>query len=464
MILTGRVAVPLLAVLPIVAVVEPTVTALALANLVVAVLVALDVVLAASLRDVEVTRSGPRRVRLGQSVDVTLTLTNHGRRRLAGWIRDAWQPSAQPHLMRMGEDVDPGAADSAGDDRSVAGPTAAAEPVVRDRRRLRLRAGERLHLVTRVTPLRRGDRHADHVAIRAVGPLGIAGRQRVVPLPWSVRTLPPFTSRRLLPSRLSRLREIDGRTVLNTRGEGTEFDSLRHYVPGDDVRSIDWRATARSTDVMVRTWRPERDRTIVVVLDTGRTAAARVGQETRLDVSIDAALLISALGSRAGDRVDLLAYDRAVRAEVRGVRSADLLHRVVEATAPLDPTLVETDAPGLVSTLLARGRKRALVILFTGLDAPVIEEGLLPVLPALTRRNTVMIAAASDAELLDLAEGRGDITEVYHAAAAQAALSERARVATRLNRLGCVVVDRPPDLLAAGVADTYLDLKAAGRL
>ncbi|EUA24282.1 hypothetical protein I552_3330 [Mycobacterium xenopi 3993] len=112
-----------------------------------------------------------------------------------------------------------------------------------------------------------------------------------------------------------------------TRGHGTEFDSLREYVVGDDVRSIDWRATARRADVVVRTWRPERDRRVVIVLDTGRTAAGRVGFDPtardpsgwpRLDWSIDAALLLAALASRAGDHVDFLAHDRLARAAVFG--------------------------------------------------------------------------------------------------------------------------------------------------
>ena len=96
-------------------------------------------------------------------------------------------------------------------------------------------------------------------------------------MPASVRILPPFLSRKHLPSRLAKLRELDGAIPVLIRGQGTEFDSLREYVVGDDVRSIDWRATARRADVVVRTWRPERDRRVVIVLDTGRTSAGRVG-------------------------------------------------------------------------------------------------------------------------------------------------------------------------------------------
>ena len=124
-------------------------------------------------------------------------------------------------------------------------------------------------------------------------------------------------------------------TPVLIRGQGTEFDSLREYVVGDDVRSIDWRATARRADVVVRTWRPERDRRVVIVLDTGRTSAGRVGVDPtasdpggwpRLDWSMDAALLLAALASRAGDHVDFLAHDR-----VPGRRVQRVAHRTARA-------------------------------------------------------------------------------------------------------------------------------------
>ena len=128
--------------------------------------------------------------------------------------------------------------------------------------------------------------------------------------------LPEFASRRHLPSRLARLRELDGRASVQVRGPGTEFDSLREYVIGDDVRAIDWRATARRSDVVVRTWRPERDRRVLIVLDTGRTSAVRVLDAPRIDASIEAALLLAALATKAGDRVELLVFDRRVRGRV----------------------------------------------------------------------------------------------------------------------------------------------------
>ena len=195
-------------------------------------------------------------------------------------------------------------------------------------------AGQVQRVDTCLRPVRRGDQRSAAVTARSIGPLGMAGRQRSRPVPGQVRVLPPFLSRKHLPSRLARLREIDGLLPTLTRGQGTEFDSLREYVVGDDVRSIDWRATARRADVVVRTWRPERDRRVVIVLDTGRTAAGRVGVDPtasdpggwpRLDWSMDAALLLAALASRAGDHVDFLAHDRVSRAGVFGASRTELL-------------------------------------------------------------------------------------------------------------------------------------------
>ncbi|WP_329410561.1 DUF58 domain-containing protein [Streptomyces sp. NBC_00704] len=397
---------------------------------------ACDVALAAPVRRLSLTRSGDTTARLGEPADITLTLTNPSRRPLRAQLRDAWPPSSwQPGTE-----------------------TAAS------RHRLNIPPGERRRVTTRLRPIRRGDHRSDRITIRSYGPLGLFSRQGAHHVPWTVRVLPPFTSRKHLPSKLSRLRELDGRTSVLTRGEGTEFDSLREYVPGDDTRSIDWRATARHSTVAVRTWRPERDRHILLVLDTGRTSAGRVDDAPRLDASMDAALLLAALASRAGDRVDLLAYDRRVRALVQGRTARDVLPSLVNAMATLEPELVETDARGLTAAALRTAPRRSLIVLLTTLDAAPVEEGLLPVLPQLTRRHTVLVASVADPRVARMADSRGDVDAVYEAAAAAQAQTERHRTAEQLRRHGVTVVDATPDDLAPSLADAYLALKAAGRL
>ncbi|MET7686191.1 DUF58 domain-containing protein [Streptomyces sp. NPDC005423] len=436
MALTGRAALlAALGSLPV-GIWEPSWTGILAVNAPLAVACACDFALAAPVRRLSLSRSGDTSVRLGETADVTLTVTNPSRRPLRARIRDAWPPSSwQPGTE-----------------------------IPASRHQLTVPPGERRRLTTRLRPTRRGDRRADRVTIRSYGPLGLFTRQGAHAVPWTVRVLPPFTSRKHLPSKLARLRELDGRTSVLTRGEGTEFDSLREYVPGDDTRSIDWRATARHSTVAVRTWRPERDRHLLLVLDTGRTSAARVGDIPRLDASLDACLLLAALASRAGDRVDLLAYDRRVRALVQGRAAADVLPSLVNAMAPLEPQLVETDSRSLAATALRTAPRRSLIVLLTSLDAAPVEEGLLPVLPQLTQRHTVLVASVADPHIALMASGRGNTEAVYEAAAAAQAQTERDRTAEKLRRHGVTIVDAIPDELAPALADAYLTLKAAGRL
>ncbi|MEC3978812.1 DUF58 domain-containing protein [Amycolatopsis sp. H20-H5] len=393
-------------------------------------LVLVDLLLAGTVRGLDFVRSGASSVRLGEPAEVTLTVANPGGRAVRGLLRDAWPPSAGAE----------------------------------DRHRLSLPAGERRALVTKMLPTRRGDRQAYRVTVRSLGPLGLAARQGSHEVPWTVRVLPPFHSRKHLPSRLARLQQLDGRNAMLIRGQGTEFDSLREYVIGDDVRSIDWRATARASDVMVRTWRPERDRHVVLVLDTGRVSAGRVGDAPRLDAAMDAALLLAVLASRAGDRVDLLAYDRRPRASVQGSTATTLLSSLVNAMAPIEPSLVETDARGMVAEILRRTRRRSLIVLLTGLDAAPLEEGLLPVLASLTSRHQLLIASVADPRVAEMASARGDAEAVYNAASAERTLAERRQVTARLGRYGVDVVDATPEDLPPALADRYLALKAAGKL
>src|SRR6185437_5552423 len=309
------------------------VAALVVVNGLLLAAIAADLALAAPIRPLLLSRGGETKVLLGQGAVVTLAVANPGRRLLRADVRDAWPPSAgaEPHHVRI-----------------------------------RVPAGGQAAVTTSLTPSRRGDKAAATVTIRSLGPLGLAARQARRLAPWTVRGLPPFRSRRHLPEKLSRLRQLDGQHRSLLRGPGTEFDALREYVIGDDVRSIDWRAAARKGDVMVRTWRPERDRRILIVLDTGRTSAGRVG----------GILLLAALASRAGDRIDLIAFGRRLRARVLGAPRSSVLAAFTDALAPLDAELTETDAAALASAVLTVARRRCLVVLLTDLNPAAIEEGL----------------------------------------------------------------------------------------
>ena len=391
----------------------------------------LDVLLAASPRVLVPTRSLPARTRLGETVTSELFLANPGRRTLRGVVRDAWQPSAGAAVTRSRVTIPP---------------------------------GERRVIAVPLTPFRRGERRVELVTVRSFGPLRLWARQATLKAPGHIRVLPPFHARKHLPSRLARLRELDGATSVMVRGQGTEFDSLREYVRGDDVRSIDWRATARRRDVVVRTWRPERDRRVVIVIDTGRTSAARVADEPRIDTAFESALLLAALATRAGDRVDLLAYDRRVRGRVQGATGADLMSKLVDTMATIDPELLEMDWAAVPALVRGVTSQHSLVVLLTSVNAPGASTGLLSMLPQLTKRHTVVVASVTDPATLAASRERGNRDEVYLAAAAERALLDVARVSGAVRQLGAEVVTAAPADLPPALADRYIALKAAGRL
>ena len=426
--LTGRA--PLLVLCGLAAVaLRPTLGTAWVWLLLVVLLVVLDLVLAPSPRGLEIARADVPPAREGASSETTLTVRNPGRRRVRGHLRDAWQPTA--------------------------GATG-------NRHRLRLPPGEQARLTTPLRPTRRGRLRADRVTVRTRGPLGVACRQTSLDVPGELRVAPPFESRQHLPSRLAVLREMDGRTAVRVRGQGTEFDSLREYVRGDDWRSIDWRATARSRTTVVRTWQPERDRRVVLLLDTSRTSAARVADVPRLDAAMEAVQLLATLAARAGDVVDVLAGDVALRMQLSSGHRHGVLPDLQAGLGDLEPVFVEADWRLLAGAVQRVTAQRSLVVVLTSLDAAVGEHGLLPHLPALARRHEVLVAATTDPD--EDTEAPLAVAEAYVAAGRAGGRERRRRAAAALELTGVEVLETSPDLLPVGVADHYLRLKAAGRL
>ncbi|MCX4096566.1 DUF58 domain-containing protein [Nocardia sp. alder85J] len=484
MVLTGRAAVLAAAAALIVMLAAPSWAGVVVTTSLLLVAIAVDVATAGPAARLTLSRPPLTVVRAGRETGVTLEVVNTGARTIRGRLWDDWPDSAR------------------------ATPVAA--------HRLRLPPNTKFGVTTRLSPAQRGDRVAGPVTLRLIGPLGLAGRQVRRTVPARVRALPPFRAERILVSKVKLVQHLEGRNVVNMRGQGSEFDSFREYVAGDDVRAIDWRATARATDVLVRTWRPERNRHVLMLLDTGRSAAGRVssraagtagpggstptgpvgstaagrdgataanhhggaapGQSgrpnpaagrpvldgTRLDANIEAALLLGGLAAAAGDTVDLIAYDRSVRAEVRGASGRGVQPTLMHALSGVVPALVDTDTAGLVRTAIRYARRRSLVVWFTSLDGALVEENLLPVLPILTARHRVLLVSVTDAELTAAAGTRGTTAEVFTAAAAESALAERALVRETLRRRGVEVIAADAEQLPGLLGDEYLELKQSG--
>ncbi|GAA4285129.1 DUF58 domain-containing protein [Brevibacterium daeguense] len=392
---------------------------------------ALDWLLTPNPAAIAAQRTPGRQVRLGEETTSTLTLVNEGGRTQRLLVRDAWVPSAGAEDVRF---------------------------------RTRLRAGEREERVLRLVPRRRGVLPADRLTLRSSSWLGILNRQRSFAVPAAIRVMPPFLSRRHLPSKLAKLRELDGRTATMIRGMGTEFDSLREYVRGDDVRSIDWRATARARQLTVRTWRPERDRRVVIVIDSSRLAARRSGAGTVFDAALEAGMLLSALAAGGGDRVDLLVADARVRTSAGPITAHDPLSKVSTVLTEVEPELIDADWNAITSAVMRISAQHAFVVFITALDPATIAEDMLPALPALRARHTIAIASVADPELADMSQDVFSPAQAYRAAAAERELLETRSLIHALSEMGIRSVHEEPDELAPRLADLYIALKATGRL
>ena len=388
---------------------------------------------APSPRRLPFARDVPPAVTLGASAEVTWALRNPTGRRLRLALADQLAPSLRATTRRAAGRVPP---------------------------RGTLRA------TTTIRPARRGRFTPTDVTVRVEGPLGLAARQRTLAVPSILRVYPSFRSKDEAELRIRKARILEvGLRSAQGRGGGTEFDQLREYSVDDEFRRVDWAATARAGKPIVRTYRAERNQTVLVLLDNGRVMAGRVDGVPRVEHAMDAVMMLTAVATGLGDRCGVVAFDREVRAVVPPASKRTQLGRVIEALYDLEPALIESDYTGAFTETLGRFRRRALLVVLTDLVAPAVEEWLVPALPLVLRDHVVVVAGVGDPDVVRWSSGRAeDPSSVYRRAAAVAALDERRRTVARLRGLGATVIDAAPGALAPGLADTYLRVKATGRL
>src|SRR6266480_2440543 len=244
-------------------------------------------------------------------------------------------------------------------------------------------------------------------------------------------------------------------------GLGTDFESIRDYLPDDDFRQVNWRATARMGRPMSNQYRVEQDRDVVCMLDAGRLMAAPLGDRTRLDATIDAATAVALVADEVGDRAGVIAFDDRVRRRLPPARGGG--DAVVHAVFDVEPTMVDSDYE-LAFRAVGSG-KRAFVLVLTDLLEEAAAQPLLDAMPVLARRHAVVVAGVTDPDLEQMVHAPPrSPADVYTAAVALDVLDARARVAAQLRRAGADVVEARPDLLPNACVGAYLRAKARARL
>jgi len=315
-------------------------------------------------------------------------------------------------------------------------------------------------------PLARGRYAFGSLHVRGRSRLGLSYWQRRFPAPAEVAVYPNLLEvrRYQLLARADRLRQ-GGFRLLRRLGERTEFESLREYTPDDEYRSIDWKATARRRRPISRQYELERSQTVILMIDAGRMMSTLVGDLSRLDYALNAALMFAYVAIERDDAVGLIAFSDEVKAFVPPRKGHRQVGLITEALYDLQPALVEPDYAEAFMTLSARARKRALVVCFTDLVDVDASSRLLGHLTALAPHHLPLLITLRDRELLQAAQRAPmDVTETYQRALAAQVLQDRETALAVLRQRGVMVLDALPEQLTVAAVNEYLGLKARGRL
>ena len=318
-----------------------------------------------------------------------------------------------------------------------------------------------------VVPLRRGKEASGGFVVDSFGPLGLGRRRARVELPWEVVVYPPLVSIRLRASVAQARRRRDaGMKAVRELGEGRLFESLREWVPGDDIRHIDWKATARRRKVITRQYEAERRQQVLLVLDLGRLMTAEIaGGVARLDFVVQAALELAYAAAQHDDDVGIMTFADGVQHFVAPERGRAGVRQVLDVLAVVEPKLVEPDYPGAFRYLAARNRKRALTVLFTDVIDRFASDALVANVASLRPRHVPLAVTLRNPELDAVAALRPtDARGAFRKAAAEELLNAREEALGHMRRAGVLVIDVTPQRAAQAVVSKYIDLKRRGVL
>ena len=315
--------------------------------------------------------------------------------------------------------------------------------------------------LTQRGPLAFGDATA-----RICGPLGLCWRQFRVPAREPVRSLPHLGNGKAaeLAARTALVRQ-GGSHRYRWRGAGTVFESLRDYSPEDDIRWLDWKATARRQTPISRNYEVERHQNVMLLVDGSRMMTTYCGLRTKFDTVLEAAVLLTRAALDQGDAVGLALFADRIDAWLAPRRDKAQNTRVMNALYAQYPRLVEADFETVLTTVSQRIRRRSLAVLFTDLTVIEAARRMLAYVQMLNRRHLCLVVTIADESLQsqELVEPR-TADELYQVGVASQLMLERAELLERLRRSGAEIVDTPADQIAVRTIERYLELKCKLRM
>jgi uncharacterized protein (DUF58 family) len=315
-------------------------------------------------------------------------------------------------------------------------------------------------------PLRRGDYPFGSIVVRVESLLGLLVRQLSYQGGEAARVYPNLRAIRRydMLARRGRLHEAGLRRT-RMRGSGTEFERLRDYLPDDDFRRINWKATARRRQPVTTEYETERSQNLIIALDTGRLMGTPVQGMIKLDYAINSALMLSYVAMQMGDRTGLLVFADQVGQYIPLARGQRHLQLMIEHLYNVGTQPIEADQARALRFLAGRQLKRSLIVLFTDLSESADQEPMIAALGLLARRHLPVCVMSSNPDIVRLAAVTPlDAREAYEKVIAQRLLDERRTLIERLERQGALVIDVPAEQLTTSIVNRYLEIKARTQL
>jgi uncharacterized protein (DUF58 family) len=383
---------------------------------------------------VEIRREFGGRFHIGGETEVFIKVSNRTRRRLRLRVKDEYPPEMLLLSPREAE--------------------------------LRIGPAEEQSLIYSLRPPRRGQFEFGRVAVRFVSRFGLVWREAEAAESARVKVYP-----NLRRAREAELKALGARSLVAAqrravwRGEGRDFESLREYVPGDELRHVSWSATARRGKLTTRQYQIERDQTVLIALDAGRLMTARVEGESKFDSGIHAALALMSAAARAGDHVGVMAFGRRVRSFVPPGRGREQIDAVLEALHAIEPELIEPSYTRAFEFVAANCKRRALVVLITDL---VDEEGsreLLTSLRLLRPRHLPLVATVADLDLrAAVRDEPASLQDLFTQSVAEEVMRQREAALRLVEAQGGLALDVTAAALVPTLLETYIRVKERGLL
>ncbi|HJU74302.1 MAG TPA: DUF58 domain-containing protein [Gemmatimonadaceae bacterium] len=332
-------------------------------------------------------------------------------------------------------------------------------------------AGSQHAISTTLTPMARGEHELGRVALLAHSRIGLLGTRDVFAPDDRMLVIPSIANvRRFRLLAVQHRLQTAGVRVLKRRGDGRAFAGLRDYVPGDDPRHMDWKATGRRAKHIVREYSVEQSQSVFALIEAGRSMTQLAGDFPRFEHALSAALVLTDVAATTGDRVGTLVFDDRVRAFVAAQRGKGALAAIRTALIPVRPTMTEPDYAGAFRHLATHQRRRALIVFFTdAIDVRASRALIAYVTRSAARHLVVVVALRNDAlfaaaNLEDRPPARERELPLFESAAAEELISARREALERMRRAGVTVLDVSPQTMTAAVINRYLEIKARGAL